>query len=79
MSKIERNETFLVATHNKGKATEFRELFQRINVSTKFSFELNIKEPQISGGSYFSYPNKKIMKNFFDSGGKIITLKDIVS
>ena len=41
--------------------------------------ELNIKEPQISGGNYFSYPNKKIMKKFFDSGGKIITLKDIVS
>ena len=52
MNKIERNETFLVATHNKGKATEFRELFQRVNVSTKFSFELNIEEPIENGKSF---------------------------
>lgn len=45
MNKFSKGDTFLVATHNKGKAKEFEDLFKEIEVSTKFSSQFNILEP----------------------------------
>ena len=45
MNKFSKGDTFLVATHNKGKAEEFGDLFKKIEVLTKFSSQFNIQEP----------------------------------
>ena len=39
------NDTIIVATHNKGKAEEFKTLFSQVGITTKFSEDFNIPEP----------------------------------
>lgn len=39
----------------------------------------NVRQKQYEPGSYYSYPDKNILKKFYKAGGKIITMKDIFS
>ena len=39
----------------------------------------NVRKSQMNPGSYYSYPNRKTIKNFFDKEGKIILLRDFLN
>lgn len=52
MNKFSKNDVFLVATHNKGKAEEFKDLFSSIGVATLFSSEFKIAEPEETGTTF---------------------------
>lgn len=47
-----KKDTILVATHNNGKAKEFRELFEKFGVKTIFSRELDLLEPEETGKTF---------------------------
>ena len=33
----------------------------------------------IQKGSYYSYPDKHVLKKFYEAGGKVVSVKDIFS
>tara|TARA_X000000368_G_C22997660_1_gene697425 strand:- start:661 stop:1413 length:753 start_codon:yes stop_codon:yes gene_type:complete len=43
------------------------------------NFKSNVRYKQEGKGSYYSFPNKKVLKTFYKAGGKIINLKDIIN
>lgn len=47
--KISKEEKILIATHNSGKAEEFKKLFQAYNIKTFFSSDFGIEEPEETG------------------------------
>ena len=47
--KITKEENILIATHNSGKAEEFKRLFQPYNIKTFLSSDFKIQEPQETG------------------------------
>ncbi len=49
---IKKNDTLLIATHNKGKAKEFRKLFSLHSINTIFSYELDLIEPEETGDTF---------------------------
>jgi len=51
-NKLTKGQKILVATHNKGKASEFKKLFLELNIKTIFSYELGISEPEENGNSF---------------------------
>ena len=52
MNTIKKKDVVLIATHNKGKAKEFKELFSKYKIQTKFSNQLGIKEPEETGKTF---------------------------
>ena len=46
------DDTIIVATHNKGKAEEFKTLFSQVGITTKFSEDFNIPEPIEDGKTF---------------------------
>ena len=51
-NKLTKGQKILVATHNKGKAAEFKKLFLDLDIKTSFSYELGIDEPEENGKSF---------------------------
>lgn len=51
-NRLTKGQEILVATHNKGKASEFKQLFLDYNIKTTFSYELGINEPEENGKSF---------------------------
>ena len=49
---FKKGETILIATHNVGKAKEFKDLFSNQSINTIFSKDLNIKEPEETGKTF---------------------------
>ena len=52
MSTIKKKDVVLIATHNKGKAKEFKELFSKYEITTKFSHQFGIQEPEETGKTF---------------------------
>lgn len=46
------NDTVIIATHNQGKAKEFKELFEKFHIRIKLSKDFNIAEPVESGKTF---------------------------
>ncbi len=46
------SETIIVATHNGGKAKEFKKLFGQVGINTTFSKDFNIEEPLENGKTF---------------------------
>jgi folate-dependent phosphoribosylglycinamide formyltransferase PurN len=60
----------------------YKEIYDNFdNYFLKFckNLKLNVRHKQESNGSYYSYPDKKVLKTFYKAGGKIINLKDIIN
>ncbi len=52
MNRIDPKNQLLVATHNKGKAKEFKKLFLPFKIKTIFSGDIGIKEPKETGKTF---------------------------
>tara|TARA_B100000989_G_scaffold291553_1_gene266156 strand:- start:306 stop:899 length:594 start_codon:yes stop_codon:yes gene_type:complete len=50
--RLKKNDTVIIATHNKGKKKEFQSLFSNYNIKTLSSEELQIPEPIEYGKSF---------------------------
>ena len=50
--KISKKEKVLIATHNPGKAEEFKQLFKPYKIKTFFSSDFGIREPQETGSTF---------------------------
>ena len=68
------DDTIIVATHNKGKAEEFKTLFSQVGITTKFSEDFNIPEP-IEDGKTFK-ENSLIKAEFFSKKSNKICISD---
>ncbi len=51
-NKIDKKKPILIATHNPGKAKEFKKLFSKLKIKTMFSAGLGIEEPEETGNSF---------------------------
>ena len=51
-NKINKKKPILIATHNPGKAKEFKKLFSKLKIKTIFSSDLGIEEPEETGNSF---------------------------
>ena len=43
------------------------------------NLEENVRHKQQGKGSYYSYPDKHVLKKFYEAGGKVVSVKDIFS
>ena len=43
------------------------------------NLEENVRHKQHQQGSYYTYPDKNVLKNFYRAGGKVVSMKDIFS
>ena len=70
--RISKKEKILIATHNFGKAEEFRKLFQPYNIKTFLSSDFGIEEPEETGLS-FQENSKLKAKSGLSSGLTVIS------
>src|SRR3569833_2434376 len=72
--RLKRGETLLIATHNKGKLAEFRELFSPLGIVLVAASDLGLPEPEETGTTFVE--NARLTAHAAESAAGMIALAD---